>query len=52
MPLALPPGPHELLVCVDPERDILEPEDQQANNSVRLAVEVAPGGANAPRIKP
>ncbi|MFM8276372.1 MAG: CARDB domain-containing protein [Cyanobium sp.] len=43
MPLALAPGPHELLVCIDPEHDILEPEDQQANNSVLLQVRVAPG---------
>lgn len=39
MPLALPPGPHELLVVVDPERRILEPGDRLADNSVRLQVQ-------------
>ncbi|MFO0016096.1 MAG: CARDB domain-containing protein [Synechococcaceae cyanobacterium] len=40
MPLALPAGRHELLVCVDPDRDILEPAAQQGNNTVRLRLDV------------
>jgi len=40
MPLPLPAGEHALEVCVDPERDILEAEALQANNSDRLVVTV------------
>lgn len=38
MPLDLPVGPHDLLVCVDPEQDILEQESQRSNNRARLQV--------------
>ncbi len=38
MPLPLTAGPHAVLVCVDPERDILEPQAQQANNSMLLRI--------------
>ena len=37
--LELAAGPHELLVVVDPERQVLEPPAQQGNNRVLLRLE-------------
>ncbi len=36
--LELPPGRHVVEVIADPERDVLEPESQRANNRRRLVV--------------
>ncbi len=42
LPLPLPPGRHDLLVLVNPERDVLEPQECRTNNGVRLWVEGEP----------
>jgi len=40
LPLAVPTGRHQLLVVVDPERDVLEPRASQANNAATLSIAV------------
>jgi hypothetical protein len=36
LPLDLAPGPHDLLVWVDPEGEVIEPPTQRTNNLWRL----------------
>jgi hypothetical protein len=39
LPLPLTPGRHELLVLADPERDVLEPSEQRANNRATILID-------------
>ena len=38
VPCALEPGPHELLITVDPNEDVIEPASRRPNNSIQLSV--------------
>lgn len=40
LPLGLAPGRHEILVLADPERNVLEPVEQRANNRARLWIQL------------